>query len=90
MRVLTSGQREQFEDEGYVVADGVLDPVKDFAPVMAECEQILDGIAARLLREGRIMSRHEGLPFAERLIRVCSESGQNSARTSISVCRNRG
>lgn len=80
MRVLTSGQREQFEDEGYVVADGVLDPVKDFAPVMAECEQILDGIAARLLREGRIMSRHEGLPFAERLIRVCSESGQNSAQ----------
>lgn len=80
MRVLKPGQRDQFEAEGYVVVDGVLDPVDDLAPVMAECERILDGIAERLLRLGRIQSRHDGLHFARRLTQVCMESGQNFAQ----------
>ena len=50
MRVLTPVQREQFEAEGYVVVDGVLDPAKDLAPIIAECEKILDGIAEALFR----------------------------------------
>lgn len=77
MRVLTSGQRDQFEAEGYVVVDGVLNPADDLAPVIAECEQILDGIIASLCRQGVIESNYEGLPFADRLVRVCMDSGQN-------------
>jgi len=77
MRVLTLAQREQFEMEGYVVVDGVLDPVKDLAPVIADCERVLDGLAEALLREGRIQSTYRDLDFAGRLIQVCIESGQN-------------
>ena len=80
MRVLTPAQRDQFETEGYVVVDGVLDPVADLAPVMADCEQVLDGLAEVLFREARIQSTYRDLDFADRLIRVCLESGQNFAQ----------
>jgi len=77
MRVLTPAQREQFEMEGYVVVDGVLDSVEDLAPVIADCEQVLDGLAEALFREGRIQSTYSGLDSGGRLIQVCIESGQN-------------
>jgi hypothetical protein len=63
--------------EGYVVVDEVLDPVKDLAPVVADCERVLDDLAEVLFREGRIQSTYRGLDFASRLIQVCIESGQN-------------
>ncbi|HTX53199.1 MAG TPA: phytanoyl-CoA dioxygenase family protein [Candidatus Baltobacteraceae bacterium] len=77
MRVLTSAQRTQFEEDGYLVVDGVLDPGQDLAPVLAEYEEVLNGIAASLLSAGTIRSEYPGLPFAERLIRICIESGRN-------------
>ena len=46
MKALTPAQRQQFEDEGYVVVDGVLDPARDIQPIMSEFAEVLDGIAA--------------------------------------------
>ncbi len=77
MRVLTSGQQRQFEEEGYVVAEGVIDPTNDLAPVLAEYAEVLEGIAEELCREGRIQSTHRDLPFADRLVKICIESGKN-------------
>lgn len=77
MKALTPAQRQQFEEEGYVVVDGVLDPARDIQPVMAEFAQVLDGIAQELVSEGAIASDYAELPFSDRLTRICAESGRN-------------
>jgi len=77
MKVLTAAQRRQFEDEGCLVVDNVLDPARDIAPVMAEYGAVLDGIAESLLAEGAIASTYPDLPFGDRLTRICQESGRN-------------
>ena len=76
MAGLTQAQRAQFDEQGYVVVDNVLDPAQDLAPVMAEYGDVLDGIARELYAEGVISSTYAGLPFDRRLMRVCDESRQ--------------
>ena len=80
MHVLTSEERRHFDEEGYVVVEGVLDPARDIAPVMAEYEGVLDEIAASLLATGAVASTYREMPFAARLIRICMESGRNFAQ----------
>ncbi len=74
---LTPVQQGQFEAEGYVVVDGVLDPTKDLAPIIAECEKILEGIAEALFLQGRIQSTYGSLRFTDRLVQISIESEQN-------------
>ena len=77
MARLSTAQRQQFDDEGYLVVEDVLDPELDIGPVMAEYWQVLDGIARSLHADRAIPSTYGDLPFADRLIRVCEESGRN-------------
>ncbi|MCC7371178.1 MAG: phytanoyl-CoA dioxygenase family protein [Chloroflexi bacterium] len=77
MKVLTPAQRQQFEDEGYVVVDQVLDPAREIAPVMDEFSGVLDDVAASLRAEGAIASTYPELSFSDRLTRICAESGRN-------------
>ena len=77
MRVLTPEQLRHFEEEGYLVVENVLERGRDIAPVMAEYEEVLDGIAGSLAGEGVVSSTHRDSPFAERLIQICIESGRN-------------
>lgn len=74
--MLTDAQRRQFDREGYLVVEDVLDPEQDLAPVMAEYEGVLDRLAESLLTSGAIRSAYRSLPFDERLIRICEESGR--------------
>ena len=71
---LSAAQCQQFEEQGFLVVEDVLDPARDFAPIMDEYRAILDGIADTLYAEGAISSRYEDLPFAERLTEICAES----------------
>ena len=73
---LTQAQLDHLEDKGYVVVEDVLDPEEDLAPVMAEYGDVLDGIAHDLYAEGVLSSTYADLPFDQRLIQVCDESGQ--------------
>ena len=41
VKVLTPAQRQQFETEGYIVVDNVLDPAREIAPVMDEFAGVL-------------------------------------------------
>ena len=77
MPALSAAKRAQLTDEGYVVVADVLDPAQDLEPVIAEYQEVLDGIAASLYAEGTIRSTYAELPFAERLIQLCAESGRN-------------
>jgi phytanoyl-CoA hydroxylase len=77
MPSLTAAQRAQFAEEGYLVVEDALDPVLDIQPVLAEYNLVLDGIAASLREEGAISSTYRDLPFADRLVQICAESGRN-------------
>ena len=77
MAVLSAAQRDRFAEEGYLVVEHVLDPERDIAPVVEEYGRVLDGIARSLLAEGAIRDTYADLPFAERLTRICEESGRN-------------
>jgi phytanoyl-CoA hydroxylase len=77
VRVLTPAQQHQFLEEGFLVVEDVLDADRDIAPLMAEYAEVLDGIAASLYQEGAIASRYRELPFDQRLIQICAESGRN-------------
>ncbi len=77
MAGLTAAQRQQFEEEGYLVVEDVLDPREDVQPVLDEYDGVLDGIVSSLLEEGALSSDHKGLPFVDRLVAVCEESGRN-------------
>lgn len=76
MPALTTAQLEQFATEGYLVVEDVVDPARDFAPIMAEYEAVLDGIARELHAAGAISSLYADLPFAARLTEICAESGR--------------
>ena len=77
MPVLTADQKQQFAEEGYLVVNDILDPVLDLTPVWDEYGELLDGIAESVYQEGAIRSSYRDLPFEQRLIRVCEESGRN-------------
>ena len=77
MPALTTVNKQQFAEQGYLVVDDVLDPLLDLAPLWAEYGQVLDEIAEQLYRDGAIGSTYRELPFAARLIQVCQESGRN-------------
>ena len=74
---LSSTQREQFESEGYLVVEDVLDAERELQPVLDEYAGVLDRIASALHAEGALSSTYAELPFVERLIEVCVESGRN-------------
>ena len=76
MPALTTVQLAQFATEGYLVVENVVDPERDFAPIYAEYEQVLEGIARELHAEGVISSLYADLPFAARLTEICAESGR--------------
>ena len=54
MAYLTAEQVAQFQDEGYLVVDNLLDPERDLDPVIAEYEVVLDRLANDLYAAGKI------------------------------------
>lgn len=74
MSGLSAEQLAQFDRDGYLVVENVLDQTEDLAPLFAEYSSILDGIVDGLVADGTLSSRYEDLSFADRLIQVCLES----------------
>ncbi|MBI3974495.1 MAG: phytanoyl-CoA dioxygenase family protein [Chloroflexi bacterium] len=71
---------ERFEEEGYLVAEGLLDPAQDLDPVIDEYMALLDTLTAQWLAEGKITSTHADLPFAQRMAQVLSETSSAGYR----------
>ena len=76
MRILSAAQKRRFESDGFLLVEDVLDPRQDIERVLDEYAAVLDEIACRLWAQGVISSAYAHLPFAERLIQVCAESGR--------------
>lgn len=76
--LLSRQQIARFEDEGYLVVEGVLRP-DDLDPLIADFDELVDDIARDLVTEGRIAEPYAGLPFERRLAVLtwaCGESLQ--------------
>ena len=72
---LTTEQLEHLDTYGYVMVEGVLDPVAFLDPIIEEYHGVLDSLANELHERGDISSTYEALPFGERVTRIYEESG---------------
>jgi ectoine hydroxylase-related dioxygenase (phytanoyl-CoA dioxygenase family) len=69
--------RTQLAEAGYAVVEDVFRPETDFAAVYGEWDAILDGIAQELVADGTLDAPPPDLPFAERLMALCAETGRS-------------
>jgi len=67
---ITADDLSHFDENGFVVIQGLLDPARDFAPVQAEYDTVLDDLVNRWIDQGHLEQPHAGLPFAERLLQT--------------------
>lgn len=65
-RVLTAAERQQWEQEGYLLLRNLI-PRERLAAVQAVLEKVVDDILAKLLAEGAITDTKPGAPFERRL-----------------------
>lgn len=77
---LTTDQVDLFHRQGYVVANGLLDPAVDIDPVLAEYDKVLDSLAQDLHARGQISSTHDNLTFSKRLIEIYKKTGKTHAQ----------
>ena len=67
---------EEFLENGFAIAEGVLDPETVLDPIIHEYHGVLDRLASELYETGKISSKFESLSFDERLIKIYQETGQ--------------
>lgn len=80
MSYLSQAQIDQFHREGYLLVEGLLDPVEDLDPIIEEYKMVLERLAGDLYAAGAISSTYDELPFGERVIKIYQESGKVHAQ----------
>jgi len=65
---------DQFNDDGYYVYRGLLDPKTDLQPVYDEYEALLDRLAKQWHREGKLSSDFAGMPFGPKVTKIAIET----------------
>jgi hypothetical protein len=73
---LSAGQLEHFDEHGYLLVPGMLDPAADLDPILDEYDGVLDRLAHTLFAQGKVSSPYPDLPFGERISRMYEESGE--------------
>lgn len=76
MNRLTEEERQQFDEEGFILIRGLLEPERDIKPVFDEYAGVLDRLANELYEAGEIKSRYEDLDFSDRMIACYRDSGR--------------
>ena len=71
---------ELFREEGYLLAEGVLDVERDIKPVIAEYTALIDRLCRTWHAEGRLASTYEEMSFSKRLSRALNETGEKYER----------
>ncbi len=80
MASLTEAQVAEFHREGYLLVEGLFDPVEDIQPITEEYKGVLDNLANELYASGEISSLYADLPFSQRVIEIYKESGKVHAQ----------
>jgi hypothetical protein len=70
---LAPSQLEQFDREGYLVADGVFDDAR-LSAVAEEVTEVIGREARRLVEAGRLSSPYDDLPFTSQLTAITAET----------------
>ena len=68
---------KKFNEEGYLVAENLLDEKRDIQPLVDEYASQLDILARQCVSQGKLSSHHFNLPFGERLTQILGELGEN-------------
>ena len=76
MGTLTESQVAEFDEQGYLVVENVIDPEEVLDPMIEEYAGVLDRLADELFRAGEISSRYEELPFGDRITKIYAETGR--------------
>ena len=71
---ITRENLTQFNNEGFFVAKGLLDPEIDLGPIKAEYKEVLDNAVSDLQARGIIKNNYMELPFEKRISQVLEES----------------
>ena len=74
MRGITNENLTQFNEQGYFLAQGLLDPEVDLGPIKTEYVQVLDKAVFKLKERGIIQDDYTDLPFGKRISQVLEES----------------
>lgn len=78
--------QQQFEEQGYVLVENVLDPQSDLQPILDDYAVLLDALARRWHSEGKLPSTYAELPFNQRAIRIIGQiSEEDSYELDISL-----
>ena len=75
MAGLSPQQVAEFERAGFLPVRGLLDPVEDLAPIIAEYATVLDRLVRDLVERDEIADLTSDLGFAERFMRVVAATG---------------
>ena len=78
---------DEFEDRGFVVVDGVLDPKTVLDPIIEEYEGVLYRLAADLYEYGEVRSTYGDLPFQERLLALYGDKQDPGTGTRTAATR---
>lgn len=73
---MDGGLKQEIASKGYAIVEGVLDS-EALRDIVADYEGLLDRLAPEWYAQGRISSAFDGLPFAERLTAVVSDSNED-------------
>ena len=73
MAFLSQAILDEFDERGYVVVKGLLDPETDLKPLVDEYADLLDSLAERWCTEGKLSSTYAELPFGERVTQILKE-----------------
>ncbi len=66
--MLSAAQKKQFEDEGYLVVEGVLDQGSVLDPVRREYAALLDDLYAQWFDAGAVDAKPDGMSFDDKLL----------------------
>jgi phytanoyl-CoA hydroxylase len=64
---VSSAKIREFEDQGYMVARGALDPKGALAPIFNDYSDILDALAEDMCRDGQMKNYDSTRPFLDRV-----------------------
>jgi hypothetical protein len=72
-----SPRARRLDEQGFVVAEGILDAGADLQPILDEYAAVLDRVVESLHERREIERTYADLPFGQRLIQVTREAGRS-------------
>ena len=72
-----SSLKERYKEQGYAIAEGLIDVEQELQPIISEYEELLDTLAYQKYKDGIISSTYSTLPFGHKLAAILNEAGSD-------------